>query len=341
MRTAVERTACLAVLAALLAGGVALGQAGGDPPPKDPDADKKPSQLEEMLARAMRDNPDVRVAEAKLREAEAELNRARLTAVQKIVALQRGSEQAQAAVAAAEARYKASQAMLEAAERDHERAIKLLERKQVTKEVVDATRLKVEQDRANLETAKAELQSSKAALAKVQAELPYLLGKQPRGDAGPEAVLREMDALLQRQMYAIQIERAHAAWRLAARQLHGDMADKVRKALDAPVKVQFQEHTLEDILEYLQRVAEVPFLDHTPAELRKQPQTLRLSQPVPLGAALQALEDHFGVRFAVREYGILVADKLPPDMVPLHTFWKGPREAEKAKPPAGGEEKPK
>src|SRR5206468_7820042 len=53
----------------------------------------KPAQaaeptLEEMLTNALKDNPDIRVAEAKVREAEAELNRTRLQVTQKIVALQ-------------------------------------------------------------------------------------------------------------------------------------------------------------------------------------------------------------------------------------------------------------
>ncbi len=40
-----------------------------------------------MLAEALRNNPDIRVAAAKLAEAEVELNRTRLQVMQKIVAL--------------------------------------------------------------------------------------------------------------------------------------------------------------------------------------------------------------------------------------------------------------
>jgi hypothetical protein len=56
---------------------------------------------------------------------------------------------------------------------------------------------------------------------------------------------------------------------------------------------------------------------------------------ISLGAAFQLLEDVAGVRFAVRDYGILVTDKLPPGVMPLHDFWKG---GDKAK---AIEEKPK
>src|SRR5437868_10610793 len=50
------------------------------------DAGKVP-RLEELLSRALKENPDIRVAETKLREAEAELNRTRLQVTQKVVAV--------------------------------------------------------------------------------------------------------------------------------------------------------------------------------------------------------------------------------------------------------------
>src|SRR5271166_4465956 len=98
------RLAGLAALLALLLGGPALAQEGGAPPnPKKPAEEKKPSALEELIAQALRDNPDVRVAEAKVREAEAELNRARLQAIQKVVAHQHTIETLTTAVTSAEA----------------------------------------------------------------------------------------------------------------------------------------------------------------------------------------------------------------------------------------------
>src|SRR5690349_11077908 len=46
--------------------------------------DDKPG-LEDLLTQALKENPDIRVAEAKVNEAEAELNRTRLQVMQKIV----------------------------------------------------------------------------------------------------------------------------------------------------------------------------------------------------------------------------------------------------------------
>ena len=50
---------------------------GSQPQEKTPPKTES-AQLAEMLAVALKHNPDIRVAEAKLREAEAELNRTRL-----------------------------------------------------------------------------------------------------------------------------------------------------------------------------------------------------------------------------------------------------------------------
>src|SRR5215469_3745646 len=50
-------------------------------------APQKKSALEEMLAEALKNNPDIRVAAAKLAEADAELNRTRLQVTQKVASL--------------------------------------------------------------------------------------------------------------------------------------------------------------------------------------------------------------------------------------------------------------
>ena len=85
-RTAVE----IEALAALLLGvGLALCQQPDIPAAfadKPSEAKNKPakSRLEEMLEKALRDNPDLRLAVARVAEADAELNRVRLHVVQKV-----------------------------------------------------------------------------------------------------------------------------------------------------------------------------------------------------------------------------------------------------------------
>src|SRR5579883_1482356 len=60
--------------------------ANAKPAPAKPEKSAVPS-LQELLTQALRENPDIRVAEAKLREAEADLNRTRLQVTRKVVAL--------------------------------------------------------------------------------------------------------------------------------------------------------------------------------------------------------------------------------------------------------------
>src|SRR2546425_220306 len=62
-------------------GGGGMGFAGGTMGGKK-EKDLKAMTLDELLAKALKDNPDLRVAESKVREAEAELNRTRLQALQ-------------------------------------------------------------------------------------------------------------------------------------------------------------------------------------------------------------------------------------------------------------------
>jgi hypothetical protein len=55
------------------------------------------------------------------------------------------------------------------------------------------------------------------------------------------------------------------------------------------------------------------------------PVDVSLKTEVPLGAALQALEDLIpGLRFTVRDYGVLVTvgNRIPDGGVRVHDFWK-------------------
>src|SRR5207253_323758 len=62
------------------------------------DKEATPKTLDEMLAIAMKENADIRVAEAKVREAEEEMRRARVTVSQKIVAAYHAIQVEQAVV---------------------------------------------------------------------------------------------------------------------------------------------------------------------------------------------------------------------------------------------------
>src|SRR5262245_55933437 len=154
-KTAGRLAAALAVLVAC--GGLAFAQKPGSPDDKPKAADTgkadKPAagSLEEMLAQALRNNPDIRVAEAKVREAEAELNRTRLQVTQRVVTFRQDLESLRATVREAQARLD-----------------RLTQLEQKGRGVVA---------REEVRSAELTLMKYKAELAKAEAELPYLLGK--------------------------------------------------------------------------------------------------------------------------------------------------------------------
>jgi hypothetical protein len=270
---------------------------GQQPPrPVEPELPGQPKseqpaagRLEDLLAKALKDNPDIRVAEAKVREAEAELNRTRLQVMQKVVSLYHALESHKVVLAAAEAD------------------------------------LRTAGDPVAGNQARHRLLQAKAKLAEIEAEMPYLTGQQPRGlaESRAQSAVRSWDveqtALVQELVRLIGQQAGPAP------EVHGTMAEKIRKALDAPAALNFDDAALPDVLEYVKELSGVPLVNLMPdASMKQVKVNLRLER-VSLGAALQALEDVSPARFAVRDYGILVLPKdrsFPGGTVPLHTFWK-------------------
>lgn len=118
--------------------------------------------LQEMLAIALKRNPNVRAAEAKVLLVEAELDRTRLEVVQKLIAFREKWRVQQFAVRAAER--EASEAA---------RAAKLAEEGAIAQKNV-----------ALSAPAQEKLAFQRAKLAEIEAELPFLLGRNP-GKAAP------------------------------------------------------------------------------------------------------------------------------------------------------------
>ena len=109
----------------------------------------------------------------------------------------------------------------------------------------------------------------------------------------------------------------------------GSVPDKLRKAFDKPVRVDIKGKPLADVLKDFQKAHGVNFVVAS-KKLGEASVTIQ-TEEMPLGAVLEMLEDMAGVRFAVRDYGVLAtgAEQLPVGAVPLYTFWKA------AKPQAG------
>ncbi len=311
-------------LATLVLAMTAAGQqpAKADPksPPPKAEADKPAgkSKLEELLAQALQNNADIRVAAAKLNEAEAELHRTRLQVMQKVVQVYHAVEAARATVALRQ--------------KEHERLKALLATSAVGHSEVD------ENEKA--------LAAAKSQLAAAEAELPFLLGKGPAESRTSRA--DKMDAFHDSnlQMWA---ERAEWAERMAGRGYitrsqaeadyrkyleareamqsklaPGPMADKIRKALDRPITITAKRESLSRVLKDISDSSGLIIQSQVGEDL-DYPVTVKLEN-VPLGAALQWVEDVVpGYQVVVRDYGLLLGRKgdLPRGALLLNDFWKG------------------
>lgn len=321
MRTAIRWwVVCVAAPLSMLAS--SSGRAQAPPAPPTPPAPGqapmiivenvliklKPGSLEELLAEALKNNPDVRVAESKLREAEAQLQRARMQVMQKAVALRGGLDAQEGAVKEAEALFKAAEAKLK-------RFTELRKNNAIDQATVDEAA-------AGLEVARQKLLTAKTRFAELEGEMNFLQGKHrvrftlkmqdPALKVNSETVDKGLVWLFEQP-----VERT---WVVQLKP--GSTADKIRTALDKRVSVDFKNKPLADILKEFQSAHGVNFV----VASKKVGETSVTAQAndMPLGAVLEMIEDTAGVRLAVREYGVLAtsAEQLPTGAVPLYTFWK-------------------
>jgi hypothetical protein len=312
------RKTAISLFVLLVAGGLMFGQTPPKPPAEPPPDSGKPGPAEkgtltQDLTQALKVHPDIRVAEAKvraaeaeLRLAEAELDRVRLQVMQRIAAHRVALEAAKKMADEAAERFKTQQ--------------KLYAAKQCSLE--------------DLRGAELTWWKYKSELAALEAQTPALLGTQPPGAPPAAEEARRQDALLER--YYDQL-RSHRPPSQPPPALPTTAAEKLRKALDTPLAVDFDKVRFSEILDYLQD--KVPGLVIRSVMDRSKDgnpeMTLRFKDPLPLRAVLQALEDEFpsapGVRCVVREYGLFVT---PPGTMPagallLHDFLHGGALADK------------
>jgi hypothetical protein len=259
------------------------------------------SQLEDWLEQALKSHPDIKVADAKLRAALAEMEQARGQVMQKVLALYHAI-QAQKATAD---RAAAELARLEALHKSGS----------VQSDLRDAAR--------------ANLVAAQAKLAELQAQADQLTGK-----TATSVLLRDMaeHSLHRAEWTAERVALARWVIRseltdpvLAARPTAGPMADRIRKALDRTVTEEFNGKDLATVVTELKRHADDVFLQVRPGVTGDRPFTANFRE-VPLGAVLQWLEDTLpsGCRVVVRDYGILIAQEkdVPRGAIPLAEFWK-------------------
>jgi len=327
VRIRIARLACLGIV---LTGASAFAQVDPDkkkePPAKKAEKAAAPS-LDDLIAQALRSNPDIRVAEAKVREAEAELERTRLVTARKVAELHHSIDTAR------KTRDEAKQRLQEVA--------RMGNRGVITAEEVRAAQLTWERFVSEV--------------AKLEAEMQALLGKLPgklgqeKEEVGLEFRTRRATDAAVNYLNAIHLRLADSevndlnTTALAVMALkaagakagpEGTIAERIRKALDTPINGDYKgKHFGEVFKDFEKKLDGIAFRIVVSPWPAPGQMDINLGQ-VPLGSAIQAVNDVLSdYRFVVRDYGILFThkDMLPPGPLLLHDFWKSDVGREKPK----------
>lgn len=312
------------VLSALALAGLLLVGVGGAQPPQGKDAKPAPTgnkpeaniefALEQFkpdaVADAVRNHPDIRVAEAKLRVAEAELAQAKLLVAQRVTV--------------AEAKLQDARVRAEHAARSLQRVQQLRKSGGVAAEAMDALEKELALARAAVVAAEAELRSA-------QGVAP---GKTQTSSGTSRTVTADGFVLVDEgssfRLLGTVVERLTLS---RTEPVSGSAAEKLRGLIDKPVKMGAQKGKLTDLLAALHTAAGVSDLT-----VRVPPWTAIQNTPLNLPAGersyvawIDLIFDEFvttaqsppaRTSVYVREYGLMVAysETAPPGAITLSEF---------------------
>jgi hypothetical protein len=326
-------TSALFALALLTA--TAAGQPAADPKAKADDkkaAPPKTDSTDAAIAAVLANDPELKVARAKIQLAEAELAKARQTATIKVVTL----------------KAKIDQLKKEAA--NAQESFDIMERHWKSG-TGSKSEFLVEQTR---------FETARGALAVAEAEWAVLVGPNPAGAGGAATNPTAQDAL---QMAIWSLSQNQAADRLAVLRsfyavnregsaVKGPVPDRLRVLLDKPVKLgpKGSKFTYSQAMEVFKKEVgwDVNVRGNYPRTVVYNPEQpkagpianepieiLSEGEELPVGAWFQLFEDNaltsepngtpIRFRFYVRDYGVLIfpTTAAPPDAPTLHDFWKG------------------
>jgi hypothetical protein len=312
------RWTCRALGLLALSAGLALAQpAKKDPAPKEP---PKPAagSLEDTLDKALRNSADIKVAEAKVRDAEAELNRVRQQVLMKGTTLHNDLRLAKRILDAVEVAY----ARQDAANKSGRGPA----------EGLDAARLALEKQKGEVE--------------KLEAELKAL-----RGEFAIHSSIKSVAFSPDGQLLSVLTDANFRVWDVASGKSVGppglratetvqsSMAERVLKWMDQEVELKADEEyliRLEDLIAHLGKQTK----EMVPVRMSKAAADFAYKNAfrggkVQVGALIQsvhdsAIEDGDGldVAIVVRDYGLLVTtkDRIPEGAVRALDLWKARNE---------------
>lgn len=303
MRTWTIRLAALVAVAGV---GLATAQPPAKSDPKPAPAKPDPNSLEAAVAAALKNNPDIKHAEAKVNEANAGLNKARLQVMQSVVT--------------AHSTLEAGKQTLRLTEMQLQHINELSQKAGISK--------------FEVQKAEADMRRAKAEVAAAEAQLALLLGNTPGQRDGRVTWLNELTRAAGRdiasvafspdgsQLWTLQSDGAVRLWDPKTGQAlstpatppaAGSMDARIRDALTKTVKIEITDakkscvQTINDLKQ--KAAADVPFRIVIEPVIRETSIDLMAGE-LPLSSWLSVIEDSIpGLVFVVREYGILVTSK--------------------------------
>lgn len=312
---------------------------------QDPKPEKaEPSQLDKDLAAALGNNPDIQVAEAQLREAQAELNRVQLGVMQKVVGLRIDID--------------AQKRLLAATEEDYARSRALIESGVIPPGEAQASAVALEKARADLARLEAEFSALKGevhgmpqnatdAQGAIDKGLFWLAHHQLGSSLGElQGWIHGAQVADCAACHSVQQGHPHGgmtAQALLALGIAGDakpepgsMTDRILNALETPIQMEDGgDIPVRDFLEYLRVTSGEP----VPFRVLLGPwgdnEISQTDGELPLGAWLLIVQDSVpNVKIYLRPYGLLITtSETPPEKaIPLSAAWPKPD------PPAEAEE---
>jgi len=321
------------VSAILVVAGMVLAQ--GNPlnepskknvPSKKEPAKPAPGSLEDTLEKSLRNSADIKAAEAKVRETEAELNRVRQQVLTRATALHSDLNLAKRMLAVAEQ----SLATQEQLRRQGQAGV----------DGVLAAQAMVEKHRGEVEKLEAELKSLRGEFAiKAIGSVAFSPDGNLVASASADGIVRILDAA-DGSLLTVEPYVKSYVGTLKLPVVPGTMMDRVKKLLDQEVTLDLASppgDALKALLEGAK--SDIPVRELWGAAAPSG--IVNVRGKLSVGAWIQAIEDSDPeIRVVVRDYGILLTtrDRLPEGALRVQDLWKG-NYAELKRPELKGAEK--
>jgi hypothetical protein len=263
---------------------------------------KDQGSLEELLALALKNNPDIRVAESKLRAADAELYRARMNVLQRIAMLQQ--------------QIKSSKTVADEATLRYEHVQQVSARGAISEADLKAALAAMMKARADIAVLNAEMDAITGRNSAKSAALSQMLGKYMTVDHGGDGVVDVFTA--GKALTGVKASPGGGS-------VQGSVSERIRAALESTVKMDIQgDISARDVLDLLRKHTKGINITKPLGTADGEVRPIELTEPIKLGAFFQWAEDQFNWRFIVRDYGIVATERdwMPPGAMLLLELWR-------------------